>query len=79
MKLDEILLDPATAYDNPQSVVDDASLEKADKIRVLHRWEYDARQLAVAESEGMGEGNAAVMLDQVTKALKELGAEPGEE
>ncbi|MEX1197098.1 MAG: hypothetical protein WEB57_04470 [Pseudohongiellaceae bacterium] len=79
MKLDQILLDPAAAYDNPLQVVEDASLEQADKIHVLHRWEYDARQLAVAESEGMGKGNATVVLDQVLQALEALGAEPGVE
>lgn len=79
MKLDQILLDPASAYDNPLQVVEDASLEQDEKVRVLHRWEYDARQLGVAESEGMGKGNAASMLEEVLKALEQLGAEPGEE
>lgn len=79
MKLDEILLDPAAAYESPRQVVEDGALSQADKVHVLHRWEYDARQLAVAESEGMGKGNAAVVLEQVLKALEELGADPGVE
>lgn len=79
MKLDEILLDPASAYENPLQVVEDASLDRADKIRVLHRWEYDARQLGVAESEGMSKGSATATLDDVLKALETLGAAPGEE
>jgi len=79
MKLDKILLDPSAVYESPMDVVEDASLEESDRIRVLRRWEYDARRLTDAEGEGMGEGDACATLEQVLEALGSLGAGPGEE
>lgn len=79
MKLDQILLDPAAVYENPRSVLDDSSLEREEKIHILHRWEYDARRLTDAEGEGMSRGDVPTLLDQVLDSLEALGAEPGEE
>lgn len=79
MKLDKILLDPSAVYESPHHVVEDASLEKSDKIRVLHHWEYDVRRMIDAEGEGMTEGEASILLEQVLAALGSLGAGPGEE
>jgi hypothetical protein len=39
----------------------------------LQRWEYDVRELQVAEEEGM-EGPQPVTLDVVLRALRSLGA-----
>lgn len=77
MKLEDIMLDPAKAFDAPADVLNAAELDREQKVKVLHRWEYDARQLLVAEAEGMNQGSAATMLQQVLEALDELGAEPG--
>lgn len=79
MKYEEILLDPAKAYDAPADVCSDSSLEREQKIKVLHRWEFDARQLLVAEGEGMNQGNVDRLLQDVLKALESLGAESGVE
>ncbi|MGM0631792.1 MAG: hypothetical protein ACQETO_01325 [Pseudomonadota bacterium] len=79
MKLEQILLDPSAVYETPQRVVDDASLEKADKIRVLHHWEYDARRVLDSEGEGMDKGDASTVLQSVLEALESLGSGPGEE
>tara|TARA_R110002167_G_scaffold160884_1_gene357037 strand:+ start:333 stop:611 length:279 start_codon:yes stop_codon:yes gene_type:complete len=72
------LLDPGAVYDTPQTIVDDASLTRDQKIELLHRWRYDANELAVAEEEGMigGEPN---LLRQVVLALEALGAEIDDE
>ena len=39
---------------------------------IFRQWEYDARELEVAEEESMI-GNNTHLLDQVQKALMELG------
>ncbi len=79
MNFDDIMLDPASAFDGPQQVLESKSLSREQKVQVLHRWEYDARQLLVAEGEGMGDINAEETLEEIQKALEALDAEPGAE
>lgn len=79
MKMEDILLDPSQTFESPAQVLEASELDREQKVKVLHRWEYDARQLLIAESEGMNQGNAASMLEQVLAALDELGAESGVE
>jgi hypothetical protein len=67
------LLDPASAFDQPQDVVNDRRLANDAKIKLLRQWEADARQLAVAEEEGMTGGEES-MLNRVRRALRALGA-----
>lgn len=73
MSIEQALLDPATVYASPDAVVDDPSLDREQKIEVLRRWEYDARELEVAEEENMG-GGPPDMLDQILAALRKLNA-----
>lgn len=67
-------------YETPQTVVDDPDLSVEEKIRLLQAWERNARQMQVAEGEGLaaseeeGEGNAEA-LQGVSQALKDLGVE----
>lgn len=79
MKFEDIMLDPANAYDTPAEVCTDDALDREQKVRVLHRWEYDARQLLVAEGEGMNQGDAEKLLQDVLDALHSLGAGSGVE
>lgn len=46
-------LDPASVFKSPRAVVEDATLTREQKIDILKRWAYDARELAVAEEENM--------------------------
>ena len=46
----------STYFDEPQEVLKDSSLSKAQKVEALDTLEQDARQLAEASSEGMGGG-----------------------
>jgi hypothetical protein len=48
-------------------------LSTEEKIKILQKWEYDARELQVAEEEGM-RGSQTVSLDDVLRALRSLGA-----
>jgi hypothetical protein len=74
MDIEKILTDPADAFACPADVLSEASLTREQKIKILRRWEYDARELQVAEEENMG-GGPPDMLDEVLKALRHLHAE----
>ena len=55
-ELETILRDPEWAYDSPNDVLHDEALDDNQKLRVLQSWEFDARELSVAEQENMGGG-----------------------
>lgn len=76
MDMEKALLDPASVFASPARVVDDDSLTVDQKIQVLRRWEYDARELEVAEEENMG-GGPPDILGEVLDALHRLGVEAG--
>jgi len=79
--LDHALLDPAAEFATPDDVVGAAQLSREQKIEILRRWAYDARELAVAEEEGMSAGASPGNLDAVVAALTRLSGsvagEPG--
>ncbi len=68
--------DPAGVFARPMDVCTEESLTRSQKIEVLKRWEYDARELEVAEDENMA-GGPSSQLDEVLAALHRLGAGPG--
>ena len=67
------LLDPTDVFRTPQEVLDVQDLTRQQKIEILRRWEYDVRELQVAEEENML-GPPGVGLDEVLQALHALGA-----
>jgi hypothetical protein len=71
--VEKALLDPGSVFKTPDEVLADNDLSREQKIEILHRWEYDVRELQVAEEEGM-EGPQPVSLDAVLRALRSLGA-----
>lgn len=71
--LDQALSSPTSAFRGPEDVVEHPTLTRAQKIEILRRWVYDATQLAVAENEGMGGGEAAE-IDVVMAALDRVKA-----
>jgi hypothetical protein len=71
---DKALIDPSLIFKTPDEVVSNGELSRGQKIQILQRWEYDARELQVAEEESM-RGPQSVTLDTVLKALRALGAE----
>jgi len=75
--IDKVLLtDPTLMFKKPQDVVEKKDLTREQKIEVLRRWEYDARELQVADEEGMSpDVPQQTLLDAVLKALRSLGAE----
>jgi hypothetical protein len=74
MNLEKAMLNPTSVFARPNDVLAEQTLTREQKIRVLRRWEYDARELEVADEENMGGGPPDV-LDQVLKALHRLDAE----
>lgn len=75
LELEHALLDPGAAFRAPEDVVRSIELSPAQKLEVLCRWAYDARELAVAEEEGMPGGSDADDFDAVAAALKSLVGE----
>ncbi|MFE8071428.1 hypothetical protein QQM79_10230 [Marinobacteraceae bacterium S3BR75-40.1] len=72
MDKDKALNDPASVFAEPQDVCRETHLSQEEKIRILRQWEYDAREMQVADEENMAGGDSD-QLDQVLAALHELG------
>ncbi len=49
--VNKAMLDPTMVFKDPKDVVANVELTRDQKIEILRRWEYDARQLEVAEEE----------------------------
>ena len=47
------LLNPSAVFHRPQEVVQNKELSREQKIEILRRWEYDSRELQVADEESM--------------------------
>ncbi|MEE8608524.1 MAG: hypothetical protein V3S55_13035, partial [Nitrospiraceae bacterium] len=45
------MLDPTMVFEDPMDIVANDELTRDQKIEILRRWEYDARQLEIAEEE----------------------------
>jgi hypothetical protein len=72
--VEKAILNPAAAFKKPQEVLDSHELSREQKIEILRRWEYDLRELQVAEEESMTPAEPeTVTLDIVLKALNTLG------
>lgn len=74
MDKEKAMLNPAREFVHPKDVLVEHSLTQEQKIQVLRRWEYDARELEVAEEENMG-GTSPSMLGEILNALHALNAE----
>lgn len=73
MNIEKAMLDPGSVFDRPDEVFGDQSLTRTQKIKILRRWEYDARELAVAEEENMA-GGPPNLLAEVLEVLHRLDA-----
>ncbi len=71
----QAMLDPTSVFKDPTDVVADKNLSRDQKIEILRRWEYDARELEVAEEEAGMAVRCPEMFDRVVQALHTLGAE----
>lgn len=71
--MERAMHDPAAVFAHPEDVVD-ARLTNQQKIAILNDWAYDARELEVAEEEGMV-GTTESSLHQILLSLKRLVGE----
>jgi outer membrane lipoprotein SlyB len=69
--LERALLDPSAVFTGPEQVLERDDLPPEQKAAILQRWAYDARELEVAEDEGMYDGEPD-LLDRVLRALDAL-------
>ncbi len=68
---DKALLTPDKIFELPMEVVDTDSLTAKQKLKVLKRWEADARDLEVASDESMTGGEKS-RFGEVRKAILAL-------
>jgi hypothetical protein len=73
INVEKALLDPGLIFKTPEALLANNELSREQKIEILRRWEYDVRELQVAEEESM-DGPQPVTLDAVLSALRALGA-----
>ena len=71
--LERALLDPTAVFKAPEQVLTRDDLSAEQKTAILRRWAYDARELEVAEDEGMRDGEPD-LLERVLRTLDELKA-----
>ncbi len=69
------MLAPTMVFEDPMDVVANDELTRDQKIEILRRWEYDARQLEIAEEEAGMAVRRPEMFDRVLQALHTLGVE----
>ena len=74
MNIKQALQDPNHTFSCPDDVCGEPSFTRDQKIKILRQWEYDTRELGVAEEENMG-GGPPDLLDKVLMALHRLGAD----
>ena len=75
--MEKALDDARAVFTRPDEVVNASGLTREQKIELLRRWEYDAREIQVADEEGMTAQTSepqATHLDSILKALRDLGA-----
>jgi len=70
--VNKAMLDPTMVFKDPKDVVANVELTRDQKIEILRRWEYDARQLEVAEEEAGMAVRQPDMFDRVVQALHAL-------
>jgi hypothetical protein len=72
-EFEKALLNPNSVFKTPEEILNRNDLSRQQKVEILRRWEYDVRQLQVAEEESMA-GPQLVTLDNILNALRALGA-----
>lgn len=80
INIEKAFLDPGSLFDHPQEVMN-SPLATEDKIKILRRWEYDARELDVAAEENMSPEDHADhnLLQDIRNALIKLGVNTDED
>ena len=81
-KVKDKIANPATHFEKPKEVVQDAALSHDEKKKTLNTWEQDERQLLTASNEGMPGSDEGVRKDdrnrlgEVVQAKDKIGEKP---
>jgi hypothetical protein len=83
MDIDKALQDPGSHFSSPKQVLDNNQLSKDEKIALLRQWDYDTREILVAEEENMSstathKTDPGDLLGQIHHCLIELGVDSGD-
>ena len=73
MDFEKVLLNPSSEFASPRDILSVQALSHKQKIQLLRIWEYDAREMEVAEEENMA-GGAPSLLSEILEALHYLGS-----
>jgi hypothetical protein len=76
--VEAIMADPTATFAQPRDVLTDPRFSREIKLKILQRWEHDARSLAVAEGEGMSGGEES-MHGRVLHAIRSLEESTGKD
>jgi hypothetical protein len=77
MDLELALLDPRGIFATPEELLIGGALTRQQKVEVLRRWEFDARESSIATEEGMP-GEDIDLLHRILVAIDQLGLRPGQ-
>jgi hypothetical protein len=72
INFNKALQDPGLAFKRPTEILQSKELSREQKIKLLRQWEYDVREIQVAEEENMA-GPEPVTLSSIHEALSSLG------
>ena len=72
IELKRARLVPSAVFASPDEVLRSAELDRAEKLAILRRWEFDARPTAAHP----GARQDGPILDQIRRALVTLDAAP---
>ena len=70
--LKQAMFNPSSVFKDPKDVVANGELTRDQKIEILRRWEYEAREMEVAEEEAGMAVLRPEMFDLVVQALHML-------
>jgi hypothetical protein len=71
INFNKALADPSAVFGSPFRILSCPDLSVEEKIEILKQWEYDARELEVAEEENM-QGGGPDVLHEILLALEQL-------
>lgn len=80
MDLTQAKTDPGSQFKHPREVLALTEIDTQQKIAILKQWNYDLREMMVAEEENMLPDNSsdnAELFREVCKALEEIEGEDG--
>ena len=77
IKIEDAKFNPTRFFKRPADVLNNKDLTRNEKVDILKSWAYDELDKSVAEEENMQdpENKRANILDEVAKALVDLGAD----